>query len=133
MFKCIILTLTMLLAINAHADEPKSQTMRITGYVPNSRNGAINKKIVVGRTAAVSRKCAYMLNEDVYVEGHGVWHVNDLTAKWLDTKHNVCTLDLAVPTESHARKIGNKHKQVVRLNANKRTITHCRHCGRRLQ
>lgn len=120
-YTVIISAITLLSTIsNAVADvvnvrEPKMRICRVTGYVPKNKIGAINKPIVIGKTAAVSRNCMYLLGEDIYVEGHGTWKVNDLTARWIEDKFRGCTIDLSVPTEQHARKIGNKHKRVTRI------------------
>jgi hypothetical protein len=105
--------------------EPKVRHMRVTGYIPaNNSKGALGEHVVIGKTAAVSRKCMDLLGDTVYIEGHGVWKINDLTAKWLDDKHKVCTIDLAVPNKTEARKIGNNIHKVVRIHeTNRRTRT----------
>lgn len=100
-------------------NEPKARIMRVTGYSATGHKSAIGQKVIPGKTAAVSRNCAYMLNEDVYVEGHGVWHINDLTAAWVGNKFKICTIDLAMPNETMAKKVGNKRKNVVRLTNRK--------------
>ena len=90
-------------------------TMRITGYIPTGNKTAIGQKMVVGRTAAVSPACNYLLGEEVYIQGYGVRYVNDITADWLDEKYDICTLDLAVPNKQEAHKI-NSIKKVIRIN-----------------
>lgn len=94
---------------------PKQQIMRITGYTPTGNKTALGEKMVVGRTAAVSPNCIYLLGEKVYIRGHGVRYVNDVTASWLDEEFGICTLDLAVPNEQEALRVGNETKQVVRI------------------
>lgn len=119
-------TATSIMNVN-NIKEPRARIMRVTGYSATGHKSAIGQKVIPGKTAAVSRNCAYMLNEDVYVEGHGVWHVNDLTAAWVGNKFKICTIDLAMPNETTARQVGNKHKNVVRLtSADKRTTKRSR-------
>lgn len=83
----------------------RAQKMRITGYRPSSNKTAIGKKPVVGRTAAVSRKCLSLLGYRVYVEGIGLYNVEDITAKWLDEEMDMCTLDISVHSDKEAAKL----------------------------
>lgn len=94
----------------------KAVEMRITGYVPTSEKTALMEEVVTGWTAAVSRDCIEFLGSDVYVLGHGVFRVNDLTNARLDEEFGMCTLDIAVPTKEDAYKIGNNTSTVVRIN-----------------
>ena len=96
---------------------PKVYTMRVTGYTyEHGKKSAIMDKIQADRTAAVSPKCIELLGEKIYVSGHGIRYVNDLTASWLDEKFGICTIDLAVSSASDLKKIGNETKKVVRLH-----------------
>lgn len=104
-------------------EEPKPQItkqrdMRVTGYVPTGNKTALGENVVVGRTAAVSRNCMDLLGEKVYIEGHGIRYVNDLTAQWVGEKFDICTIDLAVPTEKHAMQIGNEVREVIHIPIN---------------
>lgn len=96
----------------------KQRDMRVTGYVPTGNKTALGEDVVVGRTAAVSRNCMDLLGEKVYIEGHGVRYVNDLTADWVGEKFNICTIDLAVPSEKHAKQIGNEVREVIHIPIN---------------
>lgn len=96
---------------------PKVYTMRVTGYTyEHGKKSAIMDKVQAGRTAAVSPECIELLGEKVYISGHGIRYVNDLTADWLDEKFSICTIDLAVGSASDLKKIGNETKKVVRLH-----------------
>ena len=96
---------------------PKVYTMRVTGYTyEHGKKSAIMDKIQAGKTAAVSPNCIELLGEKIYVSGHGIRYVNDLTASWLDEKFGICTIDLAVGSASDLKKIGNETKKVVRLH-----------------
>ena len=96
---------------------PKVYTMRVTGYTyKHGKKSAIMDKIQADRTAAVSPECIELLGEKIYVSGHGIRYVNDLTASWLDEKFGICTIDLAVSSASDLKKIGNETKKVVRLH-----------------
>ena len=96
---------------------PKVYTMRVTGYTyEHGKKSAIMDKIQADRTAAVSPECIELLGEKIYVSGHGIRYVNDLTASWLDEKFGICTIDLAVSSASDLKKIGNETKKVVRLH-----------------
>ena len=96
---------------------PKVYTMRVTGYTyEHGKKSAIMDKIQADRTAAVSPECIELLGEKIYVSGHGIRYVNDLTASWLDEKFHICTIDLAVGSASDLKKIGNETKKVVRLH-----------------
>ena len=96
---------------------PKVYTMRVTGYTyEHGKKSAIMDKIQADRTAAVSPECIELLGEKIYVSGHGIRYVNDLTASWLDEKFGMCTIDLAVGSASDLKKIGNETKKVVRLH-----------------
>ena len=94
----------------------KSKDMRITGYLPTGNKTALGEDVIVGRTAAVSRDCIEFLGSDVYVLGHGVFRVNDLTNARLDEEFGMCTLDIAVPTKEDVYRIGNNTSTVVRIN-----------------
>ena len=96
---------------------PKVYTMRVTGYTyEHGKKSAIMDKIQADKTAAVSPECIELLGEKIYVSGHGIRYVNDLTASWLDEKFGICTIDLAVSSASDLKKIGNETKKVVRLH-----------------
>ncbi len=96
---------------------PKVYTMRVTGYTyEHGKKSAIMDKVQAGRTAAVSPECIELLGEKVYISGHGIRYINDLTADWLDEKFGICTIDLAVGSASDLKKIGNETKKVVRLH-----------------
>ena len=92
-------------AILLHQESHRSQKMRITGYKPSGNKTAIGKRPVVGRTAAVSRKCLSLLGYRVYVEGIGLFNVEDITAKWVDEDKNMCTLDISVSSDREAAKL----------------------------
>ena len=96
---------------------PKVYTMIVTGYTyEHGKKSAIMDKIQADRTAAVSPECIELLGEKIYISGHGIRYVNDLTASWLDEKFGICTIDLAVGSASDLKKIGNETKKVVRLH-----------------
>lgn len=100
-------------------DESRKELMeaRITGYCTEpGKKGAIGKAIIPGGTAAVSRNCSYLLGKKVYIDQHGIYEVNDLTARWIQDKFEGCTIDLARASESEAQKVGNKRLQVTVLN-----------------
>ena len=95
----------------------KVYKMRITAYHnKGDKKSALNERVQAGRTAAVSPACIDLLGEKVYVEGHGIRHVNDLAAKWLDDKFGVCTLDLAISSSNDTHKYHGHIKTVVKLN-----------------
>lgn len=100
-----------------HLNNPidRCYKMRITGYTPTGNKTALMEDVQTGWTAAVSPKCMFLLGTKVYVEGHGIRYINDLTHKNLDEEFDVCTLDLAVPTKTDAHQIGNKISTVVKL------------------
>ena len=93
----------------------KVRTMRVTGYTPTGSKTALGDKLIVGKTAAVSRNCMELLGEYIYIEGIGVRYIHDLTAKWVGDEFNICTVDVAVPTEKDAYKIGNNNRTVVHI------------------
>ena len=110
-------TITLTPIIMSNPVYPKVYTMRVTGYTyEHGKKSAIMDKIQAGKTAAVSPNCIELLGEKVYVSGHGIRYVNDLTASWLDEKFGICTIDLAVSSASNLKKIGNEPKKVVRLH-----------------
>ena len=110
-------TTTLTPIIMSNPVYPKVYTMRVTGYTyEHGKKSAIMDKIQAGKTAAVSPNCIELLGEKVYVSGHGIRYVNDLTASWLDEKFDICTIDLAVGSASDLKKIGNETKKVVRLH-----------------
>ena len=93
----------------------KVRTMRVTGYTPTGNKTALGDNLIVGKSAAVSRNCMELLGEYVYIEGLGVRYIHDLTAKWVGDEFNICTVDVAVPTEKDAYKIGNSNRTVVHI------------------
>lgn len=110
-------TTTLTPIIMSNPMYPKVYTMRVTGYTyEHGKKSAIMDKIQAGKTAAVSPECIELLGEKIYVSGHGIRYVNDLTASWLDEKFDICTIDLAVGSASDLKKIGNETKKVVRLH-----------------
>ena len=110
-------TTTLTPIIMSNPVYPKVYTMRVTGYTyEHGKKSAIMDKIQAGKTAAVSPECIELLGEKIYVSGHGIRYVNDLTASWLDEKFGICTIDLAVSSASDLKKIGNETKKVVRLH-----------------
>ena len=112
-----ITTTTLTPIIMSNPVYPKVYTMRVTGYTyEHGKKSAIMDKIQADRTAAVSPECIELLGEKIYVSGHGIRYVNDLTASWLDEKFGICTIDLAVGSASDLKKIGNETKKVVRLH-----------------
>ena len=96
--------------------DDKTREMRVTGYTPTGNKTALGEKVVVGYTAAISPNCAdSFLGSKVYVQGLGVRYVNDLTATWVGEKYDMCTLDVAVPNNQEALRVGNEIKRVVRI------------------
>ena len=96
--------------------DTKTREMRVTGYTPTGKKTALGEKVVVGYTAAISPNCAdSFLGSKVYVQGLGVRYVNDLTATWVGEKYDMCTLDVAVPNNQEALRVGNEIKRVVRI------------------
>ena len=96
--------------------DTKTREMRVTGYTPTGNKTALGEDVVVGYTAAISPNCAdSFLGSKVYVQGLGVRYVNDLTATWVGEKYDMCTLDIAVPNNQEALRVGNEIKRVVRI------------------
>ena len=96
--------------------DTKTREMSVTGYTPTGNKTALGEKVVVGYTAAISPNCAdSFLGSKVYVQGLGVRYVNDLTATWVGEKYDMCTLDIAVPNNQEALRVGNEIKRVVRI------------------
>ena len=96
--------------------DTKTREMRVTGYTPTGSKTALGENVVVGYTAAISPNCAdSFLGSKVYVQGLGVRYVNDLTATWVEEKYDICTLDVAVPNNQEALRVGNEIKRVVRI------------------
>ena len=96
--------------------DTKTREMRVTGYIPTGNKTALGENVVVGYTAAISPNCAdSFLGSKVYVQGLGVRYVNDLTATWVGEKYDMCTLDIAVPNNQEALRVGNEIKRVVRI------------------
>ena len=110
-------TTTLTPIIMSNPVYPKVYTMRVTGYTyEHGKKSAIMDKIQADRTAAVSPECIELLGEKIYVSGHGIRYVNDLTANKKKEKFGICTIDLAVGSASDLKKIGNETKKVVRLH-----------------
>jgi len=86
----------------------------ITGYyaAPEAL-GALGEKIRPGGTAAISPACMNLLGKKVYISGHGIWRINDLTHPRLDEERRLCTVDLAKSSVDEARKVGNNTARVV--------------------
>ena len=96
--------------------DTKTREMRVTGYTPTGSKTALGENVVVGYTAAISPNCAdSFLGSKVYIQGLGVRYVNDLTAAWVGEEYDMCTLDIAVPNNQEALKVGNEIKRVVRI------------------
>ena len=96
--------------------DTKTREMRVTGYTPTGNKTALGENIVVGYTAAISPNCAdSFLGSKVYIQGLGVRYVNDLTAAWVGEKYDMCTLDIAVPNNQEALRVGNEIKRVVKI------------------
>ena len=96
--------------------DTKTREMRVTGYTPTGNKTALGENVVVGYTAAISPNCAdSFLGSKVYIQGLGVRYVNDLTATWVGEKYDMCTLDIAVPNNQEALRVGNEIKRVVRI------------------
>ena len=96
--------------------DTKTREMRVTGYTPTGSKTALGENVVVGYTAAISPNCAdSFLGSKVYVQGLGVRYVNDLTATRVGEKYDMCTLDVAVPNNQEALRVGNEIKRVVRI------------------
>ena len=88
--------------------DTKTREMRVTGYTPTGSKTALGENVVVGYTAAISPNCAdSFLGSKVYIQGLGVRYVNDITAAWVGEKYDMCTLDIAVPNNQEALKVGN--------------------------
>ena len=90
--------------------------VRVTGYIPTGNKTAIGEDVVVGRTAAISPACLELLGKTVYIHGHGVRYINDLTNPRADKKYDMCTVDLAVPTKKHAFSVGNNVSKLVQID-----------------
>jgi 3D (Asp-Asp-Asp) domain-containing protein len=92
-------------------------TARITGYYAEpGAKGATGKIVRPGGTAAVSRNCIGLLGSRVYIEGHGVYDIEDLTAESIGQRFaDVCTVDLARATKDAAAAVGNEIKTVVKV------------------
>lgn len=69
---------------------------------------ALMKKPIVGRTVAVSHDYAHMLGKSVWVEGIGVFVVEDLMSK----RHKK-TIDILSSSKTDAKKFGRKDLKVV--------------------
>ena len=96
--------------------DTKTREMRVTGYTPTGNKTALGEDVVVGYTAAISPNCAdSFLGSKVYIQDLGVRYVNDLTATWVGEKYGMCTLDVAVPNNQEALRVGNEIKRVVRI------------------
>ena len=120
----ILFSLALILAMatppEAPPESPKVIQARITGYYAEpSVKSATGEKIRPGATAAVSRNCIFLLGEKVYVDQHGVFEVNDLTAAWVGEQFEICTVDLAQACPATARGIGNKIMTVVKISGEK--------------
>lgn len=93
----------------------KVYKVRVTAYISDGRKSALNDTVQSGKTAAVSPACINMLGEKVYIEGHGIRYINDLTAKSLDDRFGICTVDLAVGSKTEMSRIGSNIRTVVIL------------------
>lgn len=94
--------------------QSRTVLVRITGYHPKSKTGALARPIVIGRTAAISPRCRELLGRTVYVPGIGMRVIEDLTSPSVDKVHkNMCTLDIAVPSDTPTSKIGNKSETII--------------------
>jgi len=86
----------------------------ITGYYAGPEAvGALGEKIRPGGTAAISPACMNLLGKKVYISGHGIWRINDLTHPRLDEERKLCTIDLAKSSVDEAMKVGNNMARVV--------------------
>lgn len=71
---------------------------------------AINTKPIPGHTVAVSRDLSYMLGKEIWIEGLGVWHVNDVMNKRYDSR-----IDIVVKNKEIAKAWGKRERRVVLL------------------
>lgn len=94
---------------------PEAEIVRVTAYVPGDASTALCERARPGGTAAVSPACLGLLGATVYVEGFGVYEINDLTSAALDEKYPMCTVDLAVANTERAKEIGSSFRRVVAL------------------
>ena len=75
-------------------------------------NTALMQKPIPGYTAAVSRDLLHLLNRKVYIDGYGVFLINDLMNKRFENR-----IDILVGNRELAMEIGkNNDTQIVILN-----------------
>jgi 3D (Asp-Asp-Asp) domain-containing protein len=94
---------TVTASITAYTLDPKE-----TDSTPNQT--AIMATPKAGKTAAVSPDLSYLLGKKVYIAGHGVKVINDLTAVGIEN-----TVDLLVGNKKQAKDIGRSMRKVVIL------------------
>jgi 3D (Asp-Asp-Asp) domain-containing protein len=92
-------------------------TCEVTAYTARKKetnhdntNTATMEKPKPGYTCAVSRDLLQWLGGTIYIEGLGVWKVNDLMNKRFTNR-----IDLCVGTVKYARELGLKELNVVFL------------------
>lgn len=95
----------------------KNFVLTVTAYTANENEcdstpdkTAINTKPIPGYTVAVSRDLSYMLGREIWIEGLGVWHVNDVMNKRYDSR-----VDIVVKDKDIAKAWGKQERRVVLL------------------
>lgn len=95
----------------------KNFILTVTAYTVNENKcdstpdkTAINTKPIPGYTVAVSRDLSYMLGKEIWIEGLGVWHVNDVMNKRYDSR-----IDIVVKDKEVAKSWGKQERRVVLL------------------
>lgn len=95
----------------------KNFVLTITAYTvdknecdPTPDKTAINTKPIPGYTVAVSRDLSYMLGREIWIEGLGVWHVNDVMNKRHESR-----IDIVVKNKEVAKAWGKRERRVVLL------------------
>ena len=86
---------------------PDIRIVHVTGYLPTGNKASLGTKAIAGKTAAISHNCIDWLGSDVFILGHGIRYINDLTHKKVSEDSNICIIDIVVPTKEHAYKITN--------------------------
>jgi 3D (Asp-Asp-Asp) domain-containing protein len=86
------------------------RAMRVTGYVPANTTTALGVQPIIGWTAAISRDHADMLGRRVYVEGLGLYRIEDVTHRAIEN-----TLDIAVPRPQDAAVVTMAEARVILL------------------